>query len=89
MDFCSLVAATGEVLILALAVEDEALEEGAARGRWVRDAEGEERVVDGGVVAREVVGHGVQPVEKATRPRPARRAGSMPPPADRAPGRTG
>lgn len=60
-----LLAAAGEALVLALAVEDEAVEEAAAGGpggsgrRRVRDAEGEERVVDGGAMAREVVGHGV------------------------------
>ncbi|WVZ56320.1 hypothetical protein U9M48_006868 [Paspalum notatum var. saurae] len=55
-----LLAAAGEALVLALAVEDEAVEEGAARGGRVRDAEGEEGVVDGGAVARQVVGHGVR-----------------------------
>lgn len=55
-----LLAAAGEALVLALAVEDEAVEESAAGGGRVGDAKGEERVVDGGAVAREVVGHGVR-----------------------------
>jgi hypothetical protein len=59
-DYGLLLAIAGESLILALAVEDEAVEEGAAWGGRVGDAEGEERVVDGGAVAREVVRHGVR-----------------------------
>jgi hypothetical protein len=59
-DYGLLLAAAGEALVLALAVEDEAVEEGAAWGGRVRDAEGEERVVDGGAVARKVVRHGVR-----------------------------
>jgi hypothetical protein len=54
-DYILLLAAAGEALVLALAVEDEAVEEGATWGGRVGDAEGEERVVDGGAVAREVV----------------------------------
>lgn len=83
-----LLAAAGEALVLALAVEDEAVEEAAAGGpggsgrRRVRDAEGEERVVDGGAMAREVVGHGVgeggegdEAVEAAVGERVGREAG--------------